>query len=359
MILWRQLVWFDTWSLFFGVSIFAEERGKLFVCWNRIRGGLILFGTITKCFSLLYILFQVESKLWIMELLFFHLSQAVYLPVLHAYGRLLFRHFKYEMQSMTEGQLKRLNCLSKITVLVVLLMLIPGKATHLNTIPTDKTQDTSIFVSIALWIQWVMVLIQVDHQSHALILYFLFLLSCYYTCMNNMKRIAEKSVLDSSTSQSIAVKCARMKRSVNHANILATLPFFLNLPSILIATPGIISLMSNRSFFCFSTVTCFAEITVIAFRAVIVISLVVLVSVLKRKLQSKQDQVIDHIHLQIRSVNSDVHWKITLDKLSNARLFDFSILSVFRLDIGLLVSFTTATITFSTLFLQIENSFKV
>ena len=355
MILSRQLLWFDIWSLFFGVSIFAEERGKLFVCWNRIRGGLIVFGSITKCFSLLYILFQVESKLWVMNELFHYLSQAVYLPVLHAYGRLLSQHLKYEMQRLTEGQLKRLNCLSKIIVLVMMLMLIPGKSTHLNTIPTDETQDTSTFVSIALWFQWIMVLIQVDHKSHAIFLYFLFLLSCYYTCMNNMKRIAEKPVFHSSTSQSIAVKCVLMKRNVNLINILATLPFFLILPSTLIATPGMISLMSHRSLFCFSPVTCFAEITVTSFRIIMIISLVVLVSVLKRKLQSKQDQVINHIHLQTKSVKSDVHWKMTLDKFSDPRLFDFSILSVFPLDIGLLVSFTTTTITFSTLFLQLDN----
>jgi len=83
---------------------------------------------------------------------------------------------------------------------------------------------------------------------------------------------------------------------------------------------------------------------------------VLLVIILKLKLQVKMKKVVDKLITSFVGISFTTNqWKVCFDRLSDEKLFDFSVINLFSIDFSFLISFVGAVISFSILFIQMEE----
>jgi len=136
-------------------------------------------------------------------------------------------------------------------------------------------------------------------------------------------------------------------------NTLSVVPFFLICPHLFISLPAYASYIKNRSVSFFELkITEWVKIQYITCIMIIVFT----VTVFRRNLEEERKRLIHEILKSFEGeLNMTIEWKVCLFKISDKNLFHFSVLSLFPINFILILSYTSALINFSILFINLEN----
>ena len=348
----RQVLWFfDYWSLLFGFSIFAHERNSLFHYWNRIRGLTIFLGAIISAYSSAKSLVSPGNFLYELASLFFFCCQAVYILVLHLLVKQISDIFNHLFSRISFSQCKVIrtfcNCLTCLWILIhfwyLSVYLYSSTSFEFTT-----WQDFAVFVTIVQY---------ADHNFHCLLIVILMVTACFYSCKNLLKRVKSEMLLCRSIDfccMVIISDSSSIQENMSFVNSTSGPALLLVLGYTFFAVSGTVSFLVQGRYGTF--LLRIAEVSNVVFYCLAIFSLVVLATVLRNKLESNRKKVICQLlQQQMSEDNVNIRWKLGLEMLSDCKLFQFSVMSLFVLDLNLVLHFTASILTFSILFLQLQS----
>jgi len=140
----------------------------------------------------------------------------------------------------------------------------------------------------------------------------------------------------------------KIELNMKCVNKFACIPFFILLPYLFIALPAFVKIIMNAQHLIF-----LLTISSILYFLCIIIP-VVMAIIFERKLESQKEKIISKI-LSSNETSMTIQWRICLDKLSDTKLFNFSVLSLFSIDFNLLTALTCGIISLSILFFQFDS----
>lgn len=356
---------YDIYSFVFGYSFFATKQGcRCLRIWNRIRGGFAFMAAFIGSVGTMRKLPTNKFVLWQINVIMYLSTQVIYVFMLHLFcGRHVTRVMDSMIQTLKESQVKRVQRLSLVLTTLAITIYLLENGCYLSSHDIFKPG----VMSSKKWTSSVAVILtatQADHIFHGCIMFSLMQVSCYYSCVNRLNKLDSLMPSASTNGESlrriICTECCLIRETISSVNKFAGLPLSLLLIYTFAAIPGSISNMGQideKPLFWRIT-----ELSVVGLYGVTFISIVVLATVLKHKLETRRQHVVDSLLLPHHSctdvIGMTIKWKLTLNKLTDPTLFDFSIMSITSLESDFIFSFTSSVITFSILFLQLESSFK-
>jgi len=143
-----------------------------------------------------------------------------------------------------------------------------------------------------------------------------------------------------------------IEKQVDRVNKIAIIPFSLLMPRLFILLPSAASHGPDEV----QGLDILLASLAVGYTFILLIH-VVTVIVLKRKLESKRQVVLEKLITshERSSIKAIYEWKQCLERLKEKQLFDFSVMSLFSIDFSFLMSLSSAVISFSILFFQMEN----
>ena len=349
----RPSLWFfDSWSFLFGVSIFAHERGSLFRVWNQLRGlSLFLCSVVSVCSSA-QILKNSKNSLYELTSLIYYVNLAVYIFVLHFYIQRISRTFNNFFGLMTLRQQQKLRvfsiCLTSIWIIVHIWF------KFVYTISSSNTSTKS-------WIEYgllITVITGVDHNIHVLVWVILLAVSYYYTCKNSLEKIKIEIItckVYECCCRTVVIESLGMHKRISAFSNLSGPPLLLILVYTFVAVSGTLSLMAHKTYGIF--IWRVTEFLVILIYCLFIIFLVIMATFFRKNLEALRRSVISRLlHQKLSSSTVNIKWKVGLEMLSDSKLFELSVMSLFPLDLNLVLHFTASIITFTILFLQLQSS---
>ena len=349
----RQGLWlFDSWSLLFGISIFAHERGSLFHFWNRLRGFLLLLSVLISVWSAVELLEKPKNPLHELSSLIYFINQSVYTLVLHLYVKRIATTFNDFFDLMTLRQQKRLRVFSICLTGVWIFVHIWFKLVY--TISSSS-------ISIKSWMEYgilITVITGVDHNSHVLFWVILLAASYYYTCKNSLAKIKIEIVackFHESCCRTVVIESLGMHKRITEFNTLCGPPLLLTLAYTFVAVSGALSLLKQTNYGTF--IWKMTELLVILIYCLFIMFLVIMATIFRKNLDDLRRSVICRLlHQKLSESTVNIKWKLGLGMLSDYKLFELSVMSLFPLDFNLVLNFTASIITFTILFLQLQSS---
>ena len=337
------LKWFDLWTNIFGLSIFAKERGKLFLYWNRFRCLLLFLTAIFHTINFSMLLRWTPVILWAIDSMIFFIGEIAYIIVIHVFRTKVITLLKDVSELLYERQRHRIKTIITICTIFLMIQFFVSRILH----------STVLNFNISIWKYFlnIQVMFLPDHILYCSVLFVSILLSCYFSCRNSLEMLAGNRISPSKIIHHSNVM-RKLMGEINHA---AGLPFLLLFSQVFIALPGGISVYGRGpdSMLAFKV----NELLTAFLYCIIVLSFVLLIISLKKRLESKQKQVLSILQLQAKSgVYMTVNWRIALDNFSDSKLFEFAIFSIIPLDINLLFSLISTIITFSIFLLQFAST---
>ena len=349
----KENLWlFDLWSLWFGISIFAHERGSLFQLWNRLRGFLLLLSALISVWSAVEILEKPKNPLYELTSLIYFLSQSVYTLVLHLYVKRIATTFNYFFDLMTLRQQKRLRifsiCLTSIWIFEQ-VWFVSIYTISSSSMSTKSWMDYAILVGV---------IIGIDYNIHVLLWVILLAASCYYSCKSSLARIKIKIMtckLYESCCQTVFIESSGMLNRITEFNTLCGPPLLLILAYTFVAVSGALSLSRQTNYGTF--IWKMTELLGVFMYCLFIIFLVIMATIFRKNLDDLRRSVICRLlHQKLSESTVNIKWKLGLEMLSDYKLFEFSVMSLFPLDFNLVLNFTASIITFTILFLQLQSS---
>ena len=350
----NALVFLDYWSLCVGMSIFAQERGRLFQCWNLIRAGFqLMLAVPCAIFSALNLYSSDESTpLYRLNVATFYFMQIFYLLFFHAEKKEIRCHFNHFFVRLTEHQQKRFTILASILSCFAFSINIWTLAASVASVAKANTETWTI----DLYLNNISIVSLADQNVHGFTWISLLIILCYYSCKNELKKIHETPVSESAGSQQIsgiiADQASLILESVFHVNRVAGIPLLMIIGYIFIGFSGVLSLNIKTGFG--NNIWNTSEIFYIGSLCFGLFSLVVLTTVLTNKLESSRTSVITKLS-QTHPDTMTVKWKIGIETLSRPNLLEFSVMSLFPLDMNLILKFASTQVSFTILMLQLES----
>ena len=350
----NALVFFDYWSLCVGMSIFAQERGRLFQCCNLVRAGFQLILTVPCAIFSTFNLYSSDAStpLYRLNASTFYFMQIFYLLFIHTEKKEIRSHFNHLFLQLTEHQQKRFRILASILSCFALSINIWTLAASVASVAKANAETWSI----DLYFNHISIISLADQNVHGFTWISLLIIMCYYSCKNQLKKIHETSVSESAESHEISEKIASQAslilESVYHVNRVAGIPLLMIIGYIFIGFSGVLSLNIKTEFG--SNIWNTSEIFYIGSLCFGLFSLVVLTTVLTNKLESSRTSVIMKLS-QTHPDTMTVKWKIGIETLSLPNLLEFSVMSLFPLDMNLILKFASTQVSFTILMLQLES----
>ena len=349
----RQVVsWFDNWSLLFGYSIFAHERSKYILYWNRFRAiiGIIVAPNVVAVSAK----YATTSKKFLYSIsnTFFFTTQIVYFSLIQIYGKTISTYFNDCFDAMNLNHRNRIKKISQLlTCFVVLTKLITNSMYLVTFIRETEQHIIAIIFSVCL-------VFTEDHLVHIFFLYLIMILSCYYSCANTINRMRRKWLTSQEINElslTLMISASKLENFIFRLNSINGISLIILLFQTFISTAGVLSfLLQNITYVRFLAI---AEFVTLMYYIVIVIILAIVAVCVKSKLDMKRKTIIDDvIYQQLTNIKLTADLQIGLQKISNAGLFDFSVMSILPLNMSLILSFSSSMITFTILFLQLEAS---
>ena len=143
-----------------------------------------------------------------------------------------------------------------------------------------------------------------------------------------------------------------IKQSVSAVNRFSGFPLRVTISYIFIGFSGVLSLLRNSEEGIL--VLQITECGYVSAYCLATVALLVLVTVLRQKLESRTSALMFRLSYE-NSGCLTINWKIGLKTLCNSKLFDFSVMNLFSLDLNLILKFAASHITFTILLLQLES----
>ena len=251
---------------------------------------------------------------------------------------------------MEDAQKRRLymvsSCLTIIWILIHIWSTVTFAILELTT--SHSWDDYIIFVSIQ---------VNGDLYFHSLIWISLLIIGSYYECQNCFNSIEKKLTLrterDATLPSFVMSRAIMIKQSVSAVNMFSGFPLLITIGYIFIGFSGVLSLARNnvKGVLLIRVLEC----GYIVIYCLAIIALAIMVTVFRNKLESRKSALafkLTHQNHEYLTVN----WKMGLDTLCDPKLFEFSIMGLFSLDLSLILKFTASQITFTVLMLQLESS---
>ena len=340
---------FDYYSQFLGISIFVHERRKSLVYFNYFRKSVqIILSFLSVVYSFLN-MFHSSTPLYELNVLTFYVGQIILNMLMHIQGKNICRHFNDVLTRIQESQKRRMyivsSCLTSVVIFIHIWIVVLHVILESN---MGYSWDYITFVSYQ---------VNGDPYFHSLVWVSLLILSSYYdyqNCLNNIdRRLKSGTERDATLSEFILCRAEMMKQSVSAVNIFSGLPLLVTIGFIFIGFSGVLSLArSNVNEILLLRVS---ECVFIALYCLAMIALLVMVTVLRHKLESLKSALIFRLSHENHE-NLTINWKIGLKTLYDQKLFEFSVVDLFPLDLNLILQFAAFLITFTVLLLQIESS---
>ena len=335
--------WLDYWSLLFGLSIFAHERGKWFMWFNRLRAVMIIVSTINFIPMIWKMVIMFKAYLFGAYMAVYIIGQVVYYIVIHVYGKKISAQFNAWVVRMTPNQrmiLQRTSCLLTLVLIVQFI--------EAMTLILIHTRDVNAWVD---HLNRFLSATQCDYNFYGCTLFCILLIASYYSCVKSLD-VIDQSVISLDV---LTFHTSFIRESMSTVNTFAGLPFIILLSSMFISLPGSFSFFQITMYQ--DLVWRTNEVVLVILQFFSIISLVTLTTILKRRLEGKRNIILSKIQSQWHSPMT-IDWRICLDNFSDKSLFEFSIMSFAPLDIHLILSLVSSIITFSILLIQYEQSLK-
>ena len=349
----KQGLWFfDSWSLLFGLSIFAHERSPVFHFWNRLRGFSLFSSALVSVLSSAHGFENPKNPLYELTSFIHFVNQSVYTLVLHFYAKRIARTFNDFFDLMTLRQQKRLRvfsiCLTGIWIFVHIWFKLVYTIS-LSSMGIKSWMECGVLISV---------LIGVDHNIHVLLWVILLAASYYYTCKNSLTKIKMEIMtckLYESCCRTVVIESSGMHQRISAFNKLCGPPLLLILAYTFVAVSGTLSLLRQTNYGTF--IWKMTELVLVFMYCLFIIFLVIMATIFRKNLDDLRRSVLcGLLHQKLSENTVNIKWKLGLTMLSDYKLFEFSVMSLFPLDLNLVLNFTASIITFTILFLQLQSS---
>jgi len=197
--------------------------------------------------------------------------------------------------------------------------------------------------------------ISVNHFYLATLLYLIFVFTFYYFCMNAMNAMNQHKTRF--CPKSILKLTIDINNKMKGINVMASMPFLVICPHLLIAFSGFVSFVMDKSSLMTSNLLIILSlITLLASTTCLIITVLPVIT-LQRNLKDQVNRLRREIFDSLMTNNNmTIEWKISLKRLSDPKLFEFSVLSLFLIEFNMLLCFSSTILTFSILFIKMENS---
>ena len=349
----KQSLWFfDSWSLLFGLSIFAHERGSFFYFWNRLRGFFLFSSALASVFSAAQVLENPKNTLYELTALIHFVNQSVYTLVLHFYVKRIATTFNDFFDLMTPRQQKRLRIISICLTFIWIFDHVWFKLVYLisaSSISTKSWMEYGILIGV---------ITGVDHNIHVFLWVILLAASCYYNYKNSLEKIKIEVItckVYECCCRTVVIESLGMHQRISAFSTFCGPPFLLVLAYTFVAVSGTLSLLKQKTYGTF--IWKMTELLVVFMYCLFIIFLVSMTTVFRKNLDALRRSVICRLlHQKLSEITINVRWKLSLEMLSDCKLFEFSVMSLFPLDFNLVLNFTASIITFTILFLQLQSS---
>ena len=347
----KDCLWlFDYYSLFLGISIFVNERRKSVVCFNFIRKFIQIILSFSAAICSFKMIFHSSTPLYELNYFMFYVGHLIFSMLMHTQGANISQQFNDIFTRIEKPQKKMLYIVSSCLTIILILI-------HIWTITLFAILESTTSYSWDNYIVIISIQVNNDFYIHSLTWISLLILVTYYdcqNCLNNInRRLTFQSERDSTLSQFILSRVEIIKGSVSAVNMVSSLPLLITIGYIFIGFSGVISVA--RSKLKGSLLLRVSECAYVAVYFFAVTALVIMVTVLRRKLELWRSTLLfklSHDNHEFITVN----WKIGLETLCDPKLFEFTVMGLFPLDLSLIVKFAASHITFTILMLQLEAS---
>ena len=347
----KDCLWlFDYYSLLLGISFFVHERCKSLVYFNNFRKFIQIILSFLGAVCSFKTIFYSSTPLFGLNYWMFYVGHLIFCMLIHIQGDSICRQFNDVFARMQKPQKKRMriisSCLTTVTILIHAWVVVEAAILELT---TSYSWDNYIIV--------VSNQINGDLYFNSLIWVSLLILCTYYdcqNCLNDINRILTlQSETDATLSQFILSRAAIIRRSVSAVNSFSGFPLFVNITYIFIGFSGVLSFTRNSVKG--NLLLKVSECIYLAIYCLAIVALLIMVTVLRHKLESRRSALVFRLsHDNHESLT--VNWKIGLETLCDPKLFEFSIMGLFPLDLSLILKFVASHITFTVLMLQLESS---
>jgi len=330
------LKWFNRLSCLFGLSFNSRDHGRFFKFYNKFYGFLVWIYAVYHVLKFLVLMTRFPS-LAKLDTIMYYFSQIIYILVIHVWSNRLSKFFNSLSSDLTLKQKKIIHWISIICWIPLLIQRIAF--TFVRFFFGGNFFDNILIIKLAKSLH-------VSHIIHAFVLHLIFLVSCYFSCLKELREIN-----DSVDPINITKTLNKIEKQLKEVNRIAGLPFLILLPYLFINFPAYSFVRNfNREFhvlivYCMIMNCSFLLIN--AFTAI----------VLKEKLESKRMTVIEKLMSSNESkLPTSIEWNICITRLFDDKLFDFTVFSLFKINFSFLMSFASALITYSILFFQIDSN---
>ena len=347
----KDCLWlFDYYSQFLGISIFVYERHQSLVYFNYFRRSIqIILSFLGAVFSFKTI-FHSSTPLYELNLWMFFVGHWIFCMLINIQGDNICRKFNEIFSRMEDAQKRRINIVSSFLTIIWILIHIWSTVTFaiLELTTSHSWDEYIVFVSFQ---------VNGDLYFHSLIWISLLILGSYYDCQNCLNDINQKltfqSERDATLSQCILSRAAIIKQSVSAVNTFSGFPLLITIGYIFIGFSGILSFTRNNVKE--TLLLKISECIYLGAYCLAIVALLIMVTLLRHKLESRRSALVfrlSHDNHKCLTIN----WKIGLKTLCDRKLFEFSIMGLFSLDLSLILKFVASHITFTILMMQLESS---
>ena len=332
----NPLKWFNRISFLFGLCISVHEHGRLMRIYHGLHGLIVISHAIKQLIFWSHYFLQ-GIRLFKLDALFFFVGQIVYALVIHLYGHAMFGMIKDMSMNLTRKQRKFIEIISIVFWIPLIIERILMTFFLINRYHFTLEGIFSIMYKS----------ICVSHVFHVFSLHLLFIITCYFSCSNRLQRMKKLN------NPLVFIQTVfEIEKQVDRVNKIAIIPFSLLMPRLFILLPSAASHGPDEV----QGLDILLASLAVGYTFILLIH-VVTVIVLKRKLESKRQVVLEKLITshERSSIKAIYEWKQCLERLKEKQLFDFSVMSLFSIDFSFLMSLSSAVISFSILFFQMEN----
>jgi len=329
----QPLKWFNRFSLLFGYSI--SSKGLLRI-YNSFYAFLLVLNAFYQIIK--FLLFMENTTILTrLDFIMYYSGQLIYLFAIHVYGHRMYDFFNSMSTDLTLRQKKIIQWISILGWIPIVF--------HRMSCTVYRIVYGGLFADYSS-IEQVGKSLHINHISHAFVLYLIFLVTCYFSC-SKLLLVMKNSMDPLMITQTIT----KIEKRIKGTNRIASLPFFVLLPYLFVCLPA----YSSRDNF--NILFMMLMVMFMLMYCMMLLLTVFTAITFKNKLESQRKTVIRKLmtsdEAKFLMTNK---WNICITRLSDEKLFDFSVMSLFSIDFSFLTSFSCALISYSILFYQLQNS---
>ena len=347
----KDCLWLlDYYFLFLGINIFVREKSKFLVYFSYLCKSIQMMLSLLGAVYSFKTIFSSVNPLYDLNCTTFFVGHLIFNTLMYIQAENICRQFNDAYTKMKEHQKRKMyivsSCLTSISILIHIWIIAVNAILQSN---TDYSREDYLFFLI----------LQVNGDLYfpSLTWISLLILSNYYECQNCFHNIEQKLTPGTERNATfpdfVLSRAIIIKQSVSAVNILSGIPLFVTISYLFIGFSGTISLSRNNKQA--KPVWRISECCYVALFFLTIIAFLIMVTVIRHKLESRRSTVVFRLSLKNYECLT-INWKIGLETLCDPKLFEFTVMGFFSLDLSLILQFAAAHITFTILMVQLESS---